>query len=349
MPTRDNRTTIDEPLRVGLIADSEQLPGVAAALRRPSIQIVAQGGMKQTEALPEIPWHDDIRVLVAQAEIDAIALAASTRINREMTRYALARGIHVWRTAPLARSFAQAIEDAKLAQAANVVHRVQSHWRHIYDDVSWALGLTPAFRPQYGELRIAAPGPPAQSWRSSETDSAGGVLAIAGFGLLEAWLATRGLPENVLARIGSCRRRAGEPSRETEDVALVMMREENGGLGLIRAMWDIEPYESELALHGADASVLISANAVRVRLVNQTQLDARPTPSFEDRMQSEFAQFEAAVRRRMGGDVAAGGDPQLSLQLAGSALLEAIYLSARTNQPESPRKLYEVQGWPLPE
>lgn len=265
-----------------------------------------------------------------------------------MTRHALARGVHLLRTAPLARSFALAIEEAGLAKASSAVYRVQSHWRHIADDVRWALGLTPGFRPQYCEMRVAAPGPALQSWRSSESDSAGGVLAVDGYGLLEAWLATRGLTENVIARVGSCRRRVAEPARETEDIALVMMRDPDGVPGLIRAMWDIEPYESELALHGVEASVIISASAVRVRLADQTQLDARPTASPEDCLRAEITQFEAAVRRQLGGEPA-GGDPQLPLHLAGSALLETIYLSARTNQPESPKKLYEVQGWPLPE
>ncbi len=38
----------------------------------------------------------------------------------------------------------------------------------------------------------------------------------------------------------------------------------------------------------------------------------------------------------------------LERHLAVTALLEALYLSARTGQPETPRKFYEVQKWPEP-
>lgn len=348
MPTRDNRTPPDTPLRIGLITDNEQLPLIAEALRRPSLEIVAQGGMRQGEALPGVAWHDDMRVLIAQSDIQALVLAASTRVNREMTRHALARGLHVWRTAPLARSFALAAEEAKLAQSTNAVYRVQSSWRHMADNVRWALGLSPGFRPQYCEMCVAAPGPPVQSWRASETDAAGGVLAADAYPLLEAWIAIRKMPENLVARVGACRRRATETARETEDVAIVTVRDDDGGLGLIRAVWDIEPYEYEFALHGADVSILIGANAVRVRLANQTQLDERKIAAPDDRLRAEITLFESAIRRGAAGE-ARSVDPDLPLHLAATALLETIYLSSRTNQPETPKKLYEVQGWPYPE
>lgn len=347
MPRRNNPQPREAPLRIGLVADSELLAQTAEALRRPSLQLVAQAGMRQADALPGVEWHDDARVLIAQSDIQAVVLAASTRINREMTRHALARGLHVWRTAPLARSFSQAAEETQLARSASVVYRVQSAWRHVAADIRWALSLSPAFRPHYSELRIARRGPLVQSWRSNEVESAGGVLANDAYAFLETWIAIRGLPENVTARISTLRRGAAEAVRETESVAIAMLREDDGGAGLIRATWDIEPFECELVFHGADASVRIVPGAVQVRLADQTQLDERSLPTDADRLSREIAQFEAAVRANDVSD-GRGADPDLTLHLAITALLEAIYLSARTNQPETPKKYYEVQGWPEP-
>lgn len=302
--------------------------------------------MRQVDALPGVEWHDDARVLIAQSDIQAVVLAASTRINREMTRHALGRGLHVWRTAPLARSFSHAAEEAQLARSTPAVYRVQSAWRHIVDDIRWALSLSPAFRPHYTELRIAQRGPSVQSWRSSEVDSAGGVLANEAYAYLATWIAVRGLPENVIARVSAHRRGSSESVRETESIAIAMLRDD-GGIGLIHATWDIEPFECELVFHGADASVRIVPGAVQVRLADQTRLDERSLPSDADRLGNEITQFEAAVRANDVSD-GRGVDPELSLHLAVTALLEAVYLSARTNQPETPKKYYEVQGWPKP-
>jgi hypothetical protein len=64
------------------------------------------------------------------------------------------------------------------------------------------------------------------------------------------------------------------------------------------------------------------------------------------RRRGELERFVAAVREP---DSAASQEVTLERHMAVSALLQATYLSARTGQPESPLKLYEVQGWPEPQ
>ncbi len=94
-----------------------------------------------------------------------------------------------------------------------------------------------------------------KSWKMSKMAAGGGVLALEGYGMLEGWLALRGLPETVTACVANCRRRPDEPPRETEDIAAAIFRYEGGGLALVRASWDLPPF-GQLARHHADERTL---------------------------------------------------------------------------------------------
>ena len=64
MTDTDNETpTSDSRLRVGMIADADEMPLLADALRAcRAFELRAQAGMPQTVAAPDVQWYDDTRV-----------------------------------------------------------------------------------------------------------------------------------------------------------------------------------------------------------------------------------------------------------------------------------------------
>jgi len=343
MSEADNETADQQPLRVGLIADAGSLASLADAAMACPMQVVAQAGTRQPESLPGVEWYDDTRVMIAQSGVEAVLLSTSVRAGVQLGRTAVDHGVHVWRPPPLARSFAEAAEVVRLAQGSAPVYRVASWWDHIAEDVSWAVGRCEGYKPRFSEIHVSAPGPSMQSWRASAVDAGGGVLTADTYGLLEALIALRQLPESLSAAIGNYRHKTGEARRETEDVAAAILRYHDDGMAAIQASWDIPPFQQVGYHHGVEATVVLDECGVAVRSAEGETLHERRWSA--DIRVGELRGFVAAVQSA---NQRPEPDSTLDRHLAISALLEAIYLSARTGQPETPGKLYEVQGWREP-
>jgi predicted dehydrogenase len=345
MSETDNETPAAAPLRVGLLADGDEAPRYAAAVRQcPRLELCACAGMPQGSAPDGAEWFDDTRVLLARSGLDALVIGSSPRVGVSVGEMALDHGVPVWRPPPLGRNFAEAIEVARRLKTTEVVYRVASWWEHVESELRWALGFDAGREPVFSEVHVSAAGPPLQSWRSSQVDAGGGVLACDAYAALEALIAIRGLPESAVGVIGKCRRRSSEPPRETEDVAHAILRYENDGVGCVRATWDIAPTGQTTRHHGSESSMRYDETAVAVLNPDATVLEQRPLPSG----------MLAAEMSRLASDIKSPAAPQATNKrnerhLAVSALLETIYLSSRTGHPETPRRLFEVQKWPQPQ
>lgn len=338
MSPASNERSGAAPLRTALVADAARAADLAAAARRvPELEIVGQAGMPQGAALSDVPWHDDRRVLVTMPELDVVLLAGTTRADNEMAGVACEHGVHVWRVAPLARGFAPAAECIRLARGFEGVYRVASWWEHVVDNGWSELDWPEQFTPHYSELRVSAAGPAAETWRGTLADAAGGVLADCGYDLLEALVATRGLPETVAAATATYY----DAGRETEDTALAILRYADGGTALVRATWDCPPWFASVS--HADGPVTVSiANGTLALTGAGAADDERALPA--DWWSADLRRFVDYIRS----DARDRALTPLERHLAVTALIETIYLAARTMHPETPRKLYEVQGWPLP-
>ena len=345
MSQTDNETpTAAAPLRVGLLADADEAPRYAEALRQcPSLELCVCAGMPQEAVPDDAEWFDDTRVLIAQGGVNALIIGSSPRVGVSVGEMALERGVPVWRPPPLGRNFAEAVEVARRLQTTDVVYHVASWWEHVGAELSWALGVEPTYKPVFSEVHVNAPGPPLQSWRSSQVNAGGGVLACDAYAALEALIAVRGLPESAMGVIGKCRRRISQPPRETEDVANAILRYENGGVAGVRAAWDIAPTNQITLHHGSELSVRYDETTVTVLGPDGAVLEQRPLPpSF---LATEMARLAAAIT---GENPPEAAPARIERHLAVSALLETVYLSSRTGHPELPRRLFEVQKWPEP-
>jgi len=282
--------------------------------------------------------------LVAQGGIEALVIGASPRVGLVMGDVAQSHGVHVWRPPPLGRNFSEAIEIARQLRDAEIAYRVGSWWEHVADDIRWAMDFEDGFKPIVSELHVSAAGPELSSWRSTLASAGGGVLAYDAYPLLEALVELRGLPESVTGVVGWCRRRKEESPRETEDLATAIMRFSDGGLAHLRATWDIPPLTWASHHHSSSASIRYSDTAVAILGPDGEPSEEHPLPA--GGLEAEMVRFAAEIRdetRRGANGVV------LDRHLMIAALLEATYLSARTEHPELPRRLFEVQKWPEPQ
>jgi len=340
----DHESEVIEPVRAGLIADAEGVQQLRPALAARDLQIVAQSGMRQPEGLPDVPWFDDARAMTAQTGVQALLVAVSPRAAFEVDALVADKPLPIWRLPPLARSFAEGAELITRVRQRRGLYRVASWWDAVAEEVRWALRCREGFKPLFSTVRVSAPGPVLQSWRSSRANGPGGVLATDAYAMLEALVAVRALPERVYGSIGSLRRRPDETPRETEDVALAILRYEGGTTAVVEATWDASPPGQSTHHHGAELSVVIEPTRVAVYGSAGELIGERPLAT-EVFLRQELERFTDAVRHPV---AASEPDAALERHLAVLALLEAIYLSARTGQPESPAKFYEVRGWPQP-
>lgn len=343
MTPSHNDAAHTKPLTVGLIGDAQRLrrlgPGVQNVSR---LIIAAQAGLPQAEALAGIPWIDDTRVLIGRPDLEAVLIAAAPGAAVKLAAAALERDLPVWRPPPLGRDFAEATEAAKLARRANAVCRVASWWEHLADELWNELAWPDGFEPLYSEIQLSAAAPDLSTWVAGEAGGTGGVLANDGYPLLEALVAARGLPESVLAATGCFRCLPPEAAGGLEDTAVAILRYAGAGLAVVRATWNLPAYEQRLGHHGRAASVTLDSEEVALLQADGSVLDRRPLPG--TLLERELSRFADLVR---GGARDRAAAP-LERHVAVSALLEAIYLAARTAHPESPRRFYEAQGWPAP-
>jgi predicted dehydrogenase len=223
--------------------------------------------------------------------------------------------------------------------------RVASWWEFVSTSAWSELNWPSHYEFDISEVRISAPGPAQASWKTRSAQAAGGVLAdSAAYSMLEALVATRGLPESVSACGGSYRRTMDDGTQaETEDTAVALLRYHGGGLAWIRATWNAPPFEQVLVHHGEGLSVSLTDQQATLMDGTGAVLDTRPLPP--NYLAEELARFADQVA----GQARERSSRALERHLAVSALLEATYLAARTNQPESPRKLYEVMNLPEPQ
>jgi predicted dehydrogenase len=331
------------PVQVGLVADHARCRVLADAIENClPLQLRGQAGMPQPSAASDVPWFDDARVLLGQPGMQVALLATSTRNDAELAAMAVEQGLHVWRLPPLAASFAEATEVVAQARKQGLIYRVASWWEYVAHHVWSSLEWPREFRPVFSELRVSAAAPAPGSWKLHLREAAGGALASDGYTLLEALVAVRGLPNSVDAVLSTQRRLVGGAAHETEDAAAAVLRYAGGGMAVVRVAWDLGPAEQYTLHCSSELHASLTDEEVVLSQVDGTTVDRRPRPG--DFLAHELLSLADLVRSRAKDRAAA----PLDRHLAVSALMEALYLSARTGHPESPGTYYRAQGWPEP-
>jgi len=270
--------------------------------------------------------------------------------------------VHVWKAPPLARSleeglgFVQRIERAKLRLAVGTERRFAAGYRRAHDRLG-KLGEVFLARAHYLFNWGTALG-----WRGDRASAGGGALLQLGYHVVDLLVWMLGLPEvvygtsaRVAGRQGAGPRGKLQPAYDTDDTAAAILRFDVpaglrhgvgaggpavGPVATIVTTRRSGPMSEELSLHGRGGSIAAGPDTCVLRGPEGEVLDSLSAPS--PPLEAFRLQAEAFARAVLGGGEqyeCSGRENLLHL-----AIIDAIYLSDRTSQPEVPSRLLQNHG-----
>lgn len=286
----------------------------------------------------------DNRSLLAEAKPQAVFVAVPPPAAGDIITACAKREIHVWKELPLALNLGDGLEFVRRMDSAGVVFSVGTQRR-------FATGYSRARELQgwLGQLFLARAHylfnwGPDLGWRADRS-AGGGALLELGYHHIDLLVSMLGLPEEVYGS-GVCGANAAGKSQsptpyDTEDTAAVLMRFRDGCMASLVTTRVSGPVSEELSLHGSEGSVHADSETCIIHDQDGNVLDRvgddQSAPLEVFRRQAEH--FVAAVRGGGKKYECSGKENLLNL-----AVIEAIYLSDRTSQPESPARLLGTHG-----
>ena len=320
-----------------------------ALIASPAVRVVGlsdkdPGCAERTGRDFDLLYYSDNRSLLAECRPSAVFVATPPPAVPELLAACADRGIHVWKDLPLARNLPEGVamvermERAGLKLAVGTQRRFSAAYRRMARLRSSLRGVFLA-RAHY----LFNWGSPL-GWRGALSDGGGALLEM-GYSLVDLLVWLMGLPDEVYGITTGGQRwlppdagdTAAGPIYETDDSATALLRYADGCVATVMASRRAGPVSELLALHGRGGSMIADADGGSLRDPDGQVLEAwsaekTPQAAFVHQVEA----FAEAVRRNRRTYECSGRENLLNL-----AVIDAIYLSSRTRQPESPLRLLE--------
>ena len=294
-----------------------------------------------------IPAFTDNRRLIIEAAPAAVYLAVPPAAAPDIVAACAKHGIHVWKELPLARNLGEGAAMVRRMEAAGLKLAVgtQRRFTTSYGRASQLcsrVGQVFLARAHYlfnwgGEL----------NWRGDRESAGGGALLELGYHAVDLLVWLLGLPETVFCHCAGGNRpqlrRSDEqpqPPYDTDDTAATLLQYADQCVATIVSSRASGPVSEELSLHGRDGSLTANSETCTLRdpdgnVLNRVADESAPIELFR-------RQGEAFARSVL----ADAGKYQCSARenLLNLAVIDAMYLSDRTCQPESPFQLLHTNA-----
>lgn len=320
---------------------SQQVEVVGLADRDPSVVEPLAGGLG-------IEPYTDIRSMLSQTRPKAVFLSTPPTANVELIATCAQRGIHVCKDAPLARnltegaSMVRRMDDAGLKFVLGTPRRFMDSYRRAWESRR-AIGHTFLARANY----LFNWGP-VVGWRGDVISAGGGALLELGYHFIDLLVWMLALPEEVygITAVGAHRQAVAtnshyQPSNSnTDDAAAAVLRFAQGCIGSVVASRASGPVSEQLSLHGLAGSLTADSQTCLLRDPDGRMLDE------SSRMAGPLDCLRRQVDAFAGAVLEDAQTYQCSARenLLNMAVVEAIYLSQRTCQAESPAKILKPCG-----
>lgn len=349
---------MDYPLPVAVIGAGGFGSWTLRALQRsPLVRIVAVGDKDQSVAVRAAAdvgaaAYSDNRSLLAEAKPAAVFLAVPPMAAAEILTLCIDRGIHVWKEMPLARRLDEAAAFVLAAEKAGVKFAVGTQ-RRFFRGYRRAYELRQRLGPIFlGRSHYLFNWGPRLTWRGDRASAGGGALMELGYPFVDLLVWMLGLPDAVYGLSASGRRAEKlapedklQPPYDTDDTAAAILRYNSGLMATVVATRASGPISEELSLHGRGGSLQANSEMALLRnpdgeVLDQVHEDSDPLAVFVRQVET----FVRAVR-----DETATYECSARENLLNLAVIDAIYLSDRTAQPESPLHRLKIHGLDLNE
>jgi UDP-N-acetyl-2-amino-2-deoxyglucuronate dehydrogenase len=286
--------------------------------------------------------YTDYRQLIVQNQLDALLVAADIHTCDEYVKAALRKKFNILKLAPPARTFAEALEFAELAQGQNVRFVIANPLRFRSSFRTAQAWIAEGRISQIFLITAQSHGAAVEraNWQSDPLLAGGGVLLHDGYPMLDQILWDFAVPQQVYAIHSSQAPDKQQRLYLTEDTAVVSLKFTDALTGSLVATRDsnLTLHTDCLKIQGRDHLLTVTGDQVILtNLHDGSEQASRFQESDRDIMIRLLDSFACNVRTPDG----RGQVSSLADNLKNMAVLESAYLSARTGFPEEPDRMLQ--------
>jgi predicted dehydrogenase len=282
--------------------------------------------------------YDDLRQMLIQKELDVVISAGPLHQSIEHLHAAMKKGCHVLRYPPNARSFAEATELLRTAEAANVLFASARWWRHRQAARSMRAYLENHADEQFYlvEAWCSSTSQPNHTWQKDPQLAGGGVILYLSFPLIDQIRTLFSTPQQVYAL---CTNQAPDRKQRrllTEDTAIVSMRFDDRLIGKLIAGRTSRPEGWLVRVYGKNCQLTLSEKGFTARNnAGQTLEEVASNETTESLIDMTLRYFGMAIMQEDFRPFE--GEP--AEMLGNMAIIQAAYLSDKTGMPEEPARI----------
>ncbi|HNX26903.1 MAG TPA: Gfo/Idh/MocA family oxidoreductase [Phycisphaerae bacterium] len=295
-----------------------------------------------------VEGYTDNRQMILKKKPLAVFVATPPMAWGELLGFCAQNGVHVWKEAPLARNLGEAVnfvrmfEKAGLKLAVGTQRRFSQSYRKLAES-KLSIGDVFLARAHYlfnwgSQL----------NWRADRVSAGGGALLEVGYHPIDLLIWTLGLPEEVYGANMIARKRnlldetqgiAGS-IHDTDDTASATLKYKDDTMAAVVTSRITGPASEEFSLHGRGGSIVANFETCRLRNPDGDVLDyfeskeppheiyVRQVQNFLNSINEGVLHYECSAAEN----------------LLTHAVIDAIYLSCQTAQPESPLEQLRIHG-----
>ncbi len=294
--------------------------------------------------------YDDYRQLIIEMDsragvndINCMLVAAGIHSCDEYVRMAMKKKFHIFKLAPAARDFEEAVEFVRLAEDMDIKYAIANPRRFARSFIALREFL------QQGRIEeiflvtafCSVGEQPYTDWQTDPKLAGGGVLLHNCYWIIDQLVSNFGMPQQIYALHTNQAHDKQQRLYLTEDTAVVTMKFADTLVGNLVASrrGSIGPREEFLKLYGKDKILTVSNKRLTLSDgLGQTEEELEYDDDELFCMTEQLKNFAKSILSPDKNKLCSSGRENLP----DMAVIESAYLSARTGFPEEPAKVLQM-------